>query len=153
MSFRVRIIDELPVDFDLPHPLYFASDLHLGDGGAADDFAEGEHQAAFQWFLKHEVEADGGELVLLGDVFELWQCELARIREYYGSLFWRLHNYRLLRGNHDSAYRKPPEWRWPGGHRPLILAGHGHQADLWNSSLGFVGRAVTWVAGALEFLG
>ena len=153
MSFRIQVIDELPLDIHLPHPLYFASDLHLGDGSPADDFAEGGHRAAFEWFLQHEVEADGGELVLVGDVFELWQCELSHVREHYGSLFWQVHNYRLIRGNHDAAYRKPPEWRWPDGCRPLVLAEHGHQADPLNSSLGFVGRTVTAVAGLVERLG
>ena len=159
--FHVHELDSLPCDFHRSktsppggeRPLYFASDLHLGDGGPADDFAEGEHRAAFEWFLDHEVEAEGGELILVGDVFEIWQCHLGRIRERYGSFFWRLLNYRLLRGNHDSALRKPLEWRWPRGRPPLVLAEHGHQADPLNSSLGFVGRTVTAVAGALERLG
>ncbi len=151
--FRVRELHSLPCDLQPERPLYFASDLHLGDGSAADDFAEGAHRAAFEWFLRHEVEPEGGRLVLLGDVFELWQCELSHIRKHYGALFWQLHNYRLIRGNHDAAYRKPPEWRWPSGRRPLLLAEHGHQADPLNSSLGFVGRVVTAAAGILERLG
>ena len=151
--FRVRELHSLPCDLQPEIPLYFASDLHLGDGSAADDFAEGAHRAAFEWVLQHEVEPEGGRLVLLGDVFELWQGDLKHIREHYGSLFKRLHKYRLLRGNHDAAYRKPPEWRRPKGRRPLLLAEHGHRADPLNSSLGFVGRAVTAAAGVLERLG
>jgi len=157
MSFHIHILDELPLKVDLSHPLYFVSDLHLGDGGPADDFTEDRHQAAFEWFLEHEVEPDGGRLVLLGDVFELWQCDLADIRDHYGGFFWRLHNYRLIRGNHDSPLRMPPEWRLveeEAGRPALrILAEHGHRADLWNSKLGFVGRTVTILAGILERLG
>ena len=133
--------------------LYFVSDLHLADGSPADDFNEGSHRAAFEWFLEHEVEADGGELILVGDVFELWQASLRGIREYYGPLFWRLFNYRLLRGNHDSAYRAPPEWLWPDPVEPALLAEHGHRADVWNSQLSIVGRGVTVAAGLLERLG
>ena len=142
-----------PCDLFPPHPLFFASDLHLGDGSAADDFAEGSHRAAFEWFLERKVEPDGGDLILLGDVFELWQAKLKDIRDHQAPLFWRLHNYRLIRGNHDAAYKKPPEWRWPSGSRPQLLAEHGHQADPLNSNLGFIGRVVTAVAGVLERLG
>ncbi len=153
MKFHTRVLAEQPLDLAPPHPLYFVSDLHLGDGGRADDFAEGAHRDAFEWFLAEEVEEEGGELIILGDVFELWQCAIRRVRDHYGPLFWRLHNYRLLRGNHDASYGKPPEWRWPTGYHPLLLTEHGHQADPFNSSLGFVGRSVTALAGLLERLG
>ncbi len=153
MGYHVTLLEERACSLAPPHPMYFASDLHLGDGSRADDFAEDYHQDAFEWFLDTEVEAAAGRLILVGDIFELWQCELARIREHYRGLFWRLHNYRLLAGNHDTAYHKPPEWRWPTGYRPLLLAEHGHQADPLNSTLGFIGRSVTAVAGLLERLG
>lgn len=153
MRFDIQVINEVPIDFSPQRPLYFVSDLHLGDGSPADDFAEGCHLRAFEWFLEHEVEADGGELILLGDVFELWQCNLTHIRRHYGTFADRLFNYRLVRGNHDAALRTPSEWHWPAGTAPIILAEHGHRADLWNSRLGFIGRAVTVVAGILERLG
>jgi len=153
MSFRVVRLDQAPVDIRPPRPLYFVSDLHLGDGGPADDFAEGRHREAFQWFLAHEVRANGGHLVLVGDVLELWQCKLERITRHYAPMLWQLAGSTLIRGNHDARRPWPRAWRWPGVGGPAILAEHGHRADLWNSKLGLVGRVVTWVAGALEFLG
>lgn len=148
---KVECLKEISLSFEVDSLLYFASDLHLGDGSDAND-SKG-HRAAFEWFLEHEVEADRGELTLLGDIFELWQCDLKSIREHYDGLFWRLHNYRLIRGNHDSAYRKPPEWYWPNRVQPVLLAEHGHRADIWNWRLGFVGHGLTIAAGLLERLG
>ena len=153
MMFHTMILDEVAVPVQVPHPMYWVSDLHLGDASPADDFAEGEHQSGFEWFLEHEVEAEGGRLILVGDVFEMWQCHLKDIREHYGPLFWRLHNYRLLRGNHDAAYRKPPHYFLPGHKRPWLLAEHGHEADALNSTFGWFGHAVTVFAGFLEHLG
>lgn len=146
MSFRVTMLREIRGPYYVVRPLYFVSDLHGGDGSAADDFTP-EHRAAFEWFLDHEVEADNAELVLAGDVWELWQCAWQDIR------FKRPLNYRCLEGNHDSSRRNPPEWFWPNRIEPLLLAEHGHQADPLNSSLGFMGHAVSALAGLLERLG
>jgi len=154
---KAECIAELAVDVHPRRPLYGASDLHLGDGGPADDFGEDDHRDAFEWFLEHEVEPDGGDLTLLGDVFELWQCDLAPIQEHYGNLFWRLRNYRLTRGNHDSRLRMPPDWKLieeeHGRPKVQLVAEHGHRADPLNSSFIFVGWTVTVVAGVLERLG
>lgn len=146
-------VGSAPCDLFPEHPLFFASDLHLGDGSGADDFAEGRHREAFVWFLEHQLEKQEGRLILLGDIFELWQCKIKDIYDYDPNLFNQLHNYRLIRGNHDAAYRKPPEWCWPRGTRPELLAEHGHKADLLNHQMSLFGHAVTAVAGVLERLG
>ena len=151
-GFHRTCLSSAAVSLFPPAPLFFVSDLHLGDGSATDDFAEHRHREAFEWFLD-EVEADGGELTLVGDIFELWQASLHDIRGRYFRLYRRILNHRLLRGNHDSAYRAPPEWLWPDPVEPVLLAEHGHQADIWNSTLGIVGRSVTWAAAVLERLG
>jgi len=158
MPYRIRELDSITCDLPPADPQFFASDLHADGPTKANDFTR-PHRRAFLWFLEHEVEADGGNLTLVGDVWELWQCAWLDIPEWWRE---RLANYRLLRGNHDSARRRPKEYRWPhdvhlDGYdfpgTPVLLAEHGHEADVWNSSLGVVGWTVTAIAGILERLG
>lgn len=86
------------------------SDLHLGHGGAADDFRRNE--ATLVAALDH-YHANGFVLILLGDTEELWQFDIREIRAKYGdSVYQRLRSFapdRLYRvfGNHDFEWGSP----------------------------------------------
>ena len=58
--------------------IFVISDLHLGDGGARDNFEAGKKTAELRAFIDH-VGAEGGELFILGDLFELWQMNMSRL--------------------------------------------------------------------------
>lgn len=62
--------------------IYFISDIHLGDGSPADDFNQRD---ALKAFLSRVAE-ENAHLVLLGDVFELWQADLDRILYHHAPL-------------------------------------------------------------------
>jgi UDP-2,3-diacylglucosamine pyrophosphatase LpxH len=48
--------------------IFVISDLHLGDGGARDNFEMGKKTPQLRAFLDH-VGSEGGELFVLGDLF------------------------------------------------------------------------------------
>lgn len=58
--------------------IYVISDLHMGDGGARDNFAVGERETELSLFLDY-VEEQKGRLIILGDLFEFWQASLGRV--------------------------------------------------------------------------
>jgi UDP-2,3-diacylglucosamine pyrophosphatase LpxH len=83
------------------------SDLHLGDGGEADDFSPNE--AALLNALEHYY-SKKYKLILLGDVEEFWQFELGQIISQYGETIYKKirsfgdkNVYRIF-GNHDSEW-------------------------------------------------
>jgi UDP-2,3-diacylglucosamine pyrophosphatase LpxH len=121
------------------------SDLHLGDGGKADDFRHNESTLALALSHYH---AAGHELVLLGDTEELWQFDIPEIRATYDtSIYRQLRTFapdRLYRvfGNHDFDWGSPIDPALPAAAthgvpegiklvdrqgRPRILLAHGHQ--------------------------
>lgn len=120
------------------------SDLHLGNGGRADNFHRNEQSLlrALQYYRKH-----GYSLILLGDIEELWQFDLNKIRERYGATIYKqlraFPRHRLYRvfGNHDYDWEVPPDPARPARQNHLgqavealklgrhILLAHGHQAD------------------------
>lgn len=134
------------------------SDLHLGDGGRADDFRK--NQQALLNALDH-YRGEGFTVVLLGDIEEFWQFDLDRVAERYDSsvyqAFREFPDRRVIRvaGNHDIewlALRDPTtnrDTRVHGAHEalkmklgssaPSILLVHGHQGSTdsdrwsWNS--------------------
>ena len=53
----------------------FVSDLHLGDGTRADDFHRDDEFLKFLDFAAREAE----ELIIVGDLMDLWQSDLNRI--------------------------------------------------------------------------
>jgi len=81
----------------------FVSDLHLGDGSRADDF---HLKDEFLKFLDI-VESLDYQLVIAGDLFELWQSDLDKVAFYHSEVIERLllltKKERLiyLIGNHD----------------------------------------------------
>ena len=155
MTFTTRKIASIAIpELTPPCPLYFVSDLHMGDGSGADDFA-GLHEDAFWWWLRHISQDGHGQLIMLGDLRELWQCKQWAVGHRYRLMEARLAEMtaRRIRGNHDSADRAEKRFWWPNEQTPLVLGEHGHYADLWNSEYSWVGRWATWLAGGLERLG
>ncbi|NQT89826.1 MAG: metallophosphoesterase [Candidatus Omnitrophica bacterium] len=79
------------------------SDLHLGDGSRSDDFHKSDE------FLKllDIVEDEAAQLIIAGDLFELWQSDLERVAFQHSRIINRLlvlaKDGRLiyLIGNHD----------------------------------------------------
>jgi UDP-2,3-diacylglucosamine pyrophosphatase LpxH len=88
-------------------PIFCVSDLHLGDRGFRDNFAVEGREARFHEFLDF-VEAEGGHLYILGDLFDWWQVNLSRSIRVYQDLLARLTHVGPLGalwvvGNHDNA--------------------------------------------------
>lgn len=126
--------------------LYFISDLHLGDGTGADRFL---HPEALLRLIDQIGSEPGGELVLVGDVLELWACEMGAVLARHGLIIRRLADLAAARpvtyvvGNHDSV----PFYLYLGARLGPVavterftarLAGdtlvaiHGHQYDPFN---------------------
>ena len=82
--------------------IYCISDLHLGDGGPRDNFLP-EKEKQLLAFLDH-VEAQHGELLILGDLFELWQANWSRVFTYRKHLLDRFAamGATYILGNHDA---------------------------------------------------
>lgn len=88
-------------------PIFCVSDLHLCDRGYRDNFAVEGREARFCKFLDY-VEAEGGLLYVLGDLFDWWQVNLSRSIRAYQDLLARLAHLGSLGalwvvGNHDNA--------------------------------------------------
>ncbi|MEW5871941.1 MAG: metallophosphoesterase [Chloroflexota bacterium] len=89
------------------HKFALISDLHLGDGGEADDFWD--NLAALERALDHYL-ARAYTLLLLGDIEEFWQFDLPAIQARYDeSIYARMRAFgeaRLWRifGNHDHEW-------------------------------------------------
>ncbi|XXX82206.1 UDP-2,3-diacylglucosamine diphosphatase [Sorangium sp. So ce134] len=146
--------------------IFVISDLHLGDGGARDNFETGEKTPQLRAFLDH-VGSEGGELFVLGDLFELWQMNLSLLLVKRRSLLDQLATLRLtyVPGNHDIdlvhfigtdflhhpffARMRPPFVRELGGKR--FRFSHGHETDPFNAGddPGF-GRMLSIFAGIFE---
>ena len=128
-------------------PVFIVSDLHMGDKGPRDNFAhmsDGKREWEFNRFLDH-VESQKGQLVILGDLFELWQGNVSRVVTCRPKLIDRLHRMKAIYviGNHDidlRYFRKGFALRHPffhnirkqlivrrGGRAFLLI--HGHEED------------------------
>lgn len=122
------------------------SDIHLGDGGQADDFRDNEETftAALNYYNSNDY-----SLILLGDIEELWQFDLKKVVERYKSSVYgatkAFGKGRVIRvfGNHDIEWGSPPDPAMPGQRKsrgapeglrlvsetgdPQIFLAHGHQ--------------------------
>ena len=84
-------------------PTYCISDLHMGDAGPRDNFAYGDREKQFLAFLDF-VEQNKGRLIIVGDLFELWQSNVSKVltkRTWLLDRFARMGAIYVL-GNHDS---------------------------------------------------
>lgn len=84
-------------------PIYVVSDLHAADGGPRDSFSYGGREKQFDAFLDH-VDANSGQLVIAGDLLDLWQCNISSVLTYRRPLLNRLREMGAIYvlGNHDS---------------------------------------------------
>jgi len=146
--------------------VFVISDLHLGDGGHRDNFAVGDRRRQLDLFLDH-VAQRGGELLILGDLFEFWQMNLSRIVTRHLELLDRLAAMQAVYvvGNHDADLRYfigtgllghvffqrmcGPFERQIGSRRFKFM--HGHELDPVNAGdAPQWGRVFAIVAGLLE---
>ena len=146
--------------------IFVISDLHLGDGGARDNFEAGGKTRELRSFLDH-VGGEGGELFVLGDLFELWQMSLSRLIVKRLELLDHFATLPVVYvpGNHDVdlahfidtdllahpffARMRQPFTRELGNKRFRFF--HGHEVDPFNSGddPGF-GRMLAIFAGIFE---
>jgi len=135
------------------------SDLHLGDGGAADDLAP--NKLALLTALQH-YDQEGYDLILLGDIEEFWQFDLPLIVRHYGDTVYaamrRYGDERVHRvfGNHDyewggladpardgarqfSLAVEALAMQGPDGQVALLLT-HGHQGSLASDKYAWFSR-------------
>ena len=128
-------------------PLFVISDLHMGDGGPRDNFACGDREQQLDLFLDFVTE-QGGELIVLGDLFEFWQMNLSKIVIRHKPLLDRLAamNATYVLGNHDAdfdhfigtAFLAHPLFQRMCGPFERKIAGkrfkfmHGHEVDPFN---------------------
>jgi UDP-2,3-diacylglucosamine pyrophosphatase LpxH len=169
--------DDKIQDLDISDKKYFIfSDLHLGDGGGADDFHENQEtlEAALDFYKRNNF-----QLILLGDVEELWQFDLSEIVTRYNETIYRkirefgdANVYRVF-GNHDVDWRilpdpirsEKPKIAGPpealkikdlNGEKRILLI-HGHQGSvesdfhIWFSR--FWVRAYRSIEPVLRFIG
>jgi len=89
----------------MSRPIFIVSDLHAGIGDARDNFAwmsNGWRATEFNNFLDY-VEAENGELIINGDLLEMWQNNVSKVITYRRPLLDRLASMQAtyLIGNHD----------------------------------------------------
>jgi UDP-2,3-diacylglucosamine pyrophosphatase LpxH len=127
-------------DFDCDRSIFVVSDLHLGHGSSA--FVRQGKDTHFLRFLDH-VDQQGGQLVVLGDLLELWRFSLEVVLDCWAWLLDRLHQLSAvyIPGNHDAEVAHPgarnlhplftrvrePFHVLRGGQRVQFL--HGHEID------------------------
>jgi len=118
----------------------FISDLHLGDGSRTDDFHRDEELLAFLEF----VESEARELIILGDLFELWQADLEKILFRHSKVIDKILSLKnkirvtYVIGNHDYV----PFIKFIDSDAGIcleyrdtengIIAEHGHRYDIFN---------------------
>lgn len=147
-------------------PLFIVSDLHIGDGGPRDNFAADGKQQQFDLFLRY-VKQQNGQLIILGDLFEFWQANLAKTIRFRLNLLDHLAalNTIYVVGNHDADLAdfigtkilNHPFFDRMTGPLTVSIAGktfrlmHGHELDPFNreSKPGW-GRILAILAGIIE---
>jgi UDP-2,3-diacylglucosamine pyrophosphatase LpxH len=145
---------------DIPNNKYaILSDLHLGDGGGADDFNHNMNVLllALDYYQKNKY-----KLILLGDIEELWQFDVDKVvQKYQNSIYQAFRKfgdqniYRVY-GNHDDQWGAPPDpaynnpGKQPGAPealrmkngqgKELILLVHGHQGSTESDRFSWISR-------------
>ena len=126
--------------------IVFISDLHLGDGSKSDDF---HRDAEFIEFLKW-TDGRAKEIVILGDLYELWQAKYEKVIWHHAAVIRALEARRdkitYVFGNHDYLpfARVTAETYRSGDGR--IVAQHGHQYDKYNEFKNPL-RSIKWPIG------
>jgi UDP-2,3-diacylglucosamine pyrophosphatase LpxH len=135
------------------------SDLHMGDGGGADDLTHNE--LALLYALEY-YRQESYDLILLGDIEEFWQFDLSHIIRRYGDTVYAAircyGNSRIYRvyGNHDYEWSGLADPTRNGAHQPALatealglqgpdggvalLLTHGHQGSLESDKYAWFSR-------------
>jgi len=132
----------------------FISDLHLGDGSRTDDFNRDKELLKFLEFTEKEAV----ELIVVGDLFELWQASMDRILFRHNEVVSKLLFLRskikvsYIVGNHDYI----PFVKFIGSEVGIsleyhdknqgIIAEHGHRYDVFNRYKNPL-QSITWPRG------
>jgi UDP-2,3-diacylglucosamine pyrophosphatase LpxH len=134
------------------------SDLHLGNGGKADDFTDNETALvnALDYYLENAF-----RLILLGDIEELWQFDLDAIQKRYDEkVYKQMRKFSIgqvtrIFGNHDyewGGYVDPilgntvsnvaPEAVKLKGNNGVVrfLLVHGHQGSIESDKYSWISR-------------
>jgi UDP-2,3-diacylglucosamine pyrophosphatase LpxH len=154
--------------------LFVISDLHIGSGGPRDPLTSLEKRHLLESFLEH-VQREDGELIILGDMMDLWRFGLMAVVNTHRELLDRLSEMDVtyIPGNHDQVLGS---LQHPGGiihpffdklaspctsrlNGKQFHFNHGHELDPVNSRIGpNVGKAlglsaslVEWAKGAQVF--
>jgi UDP-2,3-diacylglucosamine pyrophosphatase LpxH len=150
-------------------PIFCISDLHLCDRGPRDCFAyRGEDR--FRRFLDY-LDGQGGQLRILGDLLDWWQCNLSRSVMAYRDLLTAIEFTGIgtpvwVTGNHDSALTefigtfielrglKLPTLSGPFesviGNRKFAFL-HGHESDNYCSAINpGIGEITAIISALLE---
>src|ERR1035437_9409268 len=147
-------------------PIFIVSDLHAGDGSCRDSFAYGDREAQFEAFLNYVTSKDG-QLVIAGDLLELWQSSFSAVITHRLPLLNRLERIGAIYilGNHDAELLHFPGTNLlnhplifkarrfytveRGGNRIDII--HGHEADPFCiSEVPGIGRITAIITGIAE---
>jgi UDP-2,3-diacylglucosamine pyrophosphatase LpxH len=128
--------------------IYVISDLHIGDGGPRDNFAVGNRRSEFIQFLDY-VKQNGGDLFILGDLFEFWQLPLGRVIMSNIELLDKMAGLKVtyIIGNHDADLKafigrdmlRHPFFKRMSGPVARTIDGkkfkfqHGHEVDPFNA--------------------
>lgn len=150
------------------NPIFVISDLHLGSGGRRDNFSTYRKDKQFFDFLDY-VEKNNGELIITGDLVDMWRFRIKRILRRYAELFDRLAemNVSFIVGNHDKKietllqkgivphrfFKKTtkPFARLIGDKQFKFM--HGHEIDpLHRKTRPLLGRIICLSSGALEWI-
>jgi UDP-2,3-diacylglucosamine pyrophosphatase LpxH len=122
--------------------VFVVSDLHIGDRTSKDRFVRSGKDRDFMRFLEY-VQNQEGQLVIAGDLFELWRFSLEQITHQWHDLLDLLHrmNSIFIPGNHDAVVAnahsgdlhpffecvRPPFTTLLGNKRFRFM--HGHEVD------------------------
>lgn len=134
-------IKKLPLDIKDKYVVF--SDLHLGDGGKADNFTHNEEtmRCALKYYKNN-----GYSIILLGDIEEFWQFDFDMIRNRYDKNIYKLlrgfptNSVHRVFGNHDIEWAGFPDPIEDTGNQlprvpEAVMLGkdiflvHGHQGD------------------------
>ena len=146
------------------------SDIHLGNGGGADDFRDNEKilSRALDHYFKKDF-----TLILLGDIEEFWQFDLGDIcMRYDKSIYSRMRKFgddRIIRlyGNHDSEWGSADDPATPKPVRSAVAAEalkltdetgqnidfflvHGHQGSVESDKNSWISRVAVRLFRGIE---
>jgi UDP-2,3-diacylglucosamine pyrophosphatase LpxH len=148
-------------------PLFVISDLHIGSGGPRDTLESLEKRHLVESFLNH-VQREDGELIILGDMIDLWRFGLMAVVRTHRELLDHLNEMSVtyIPGNHDQVLGSlehpggiihpffdslaSPCTRQIGGRQFRFT--HGHELDPINRKIGpSIGKALGLSASLIEW--